>query len=42
MLSLISAGIPTGTRLRIHAEGADAEQAAETLAALFEAGVCHP
>jgi phosphotransferase system HPr (HPr) family protein len=42
MLSLISAAIPPGTRLRIHAEGAAAEAAADALAALFEAGVCHP
>lgn len=42
MLALISAAIPPGTRLRIHAEGVDAEQAADALAALFEAGVCHP
>lgn len=42
MLSLISAAIPAGTRVRITADGPDAEAAADALAALFEAGVCHP
>lgn len=42
MLALISAAIPAGSRVRITAEGPDAEAAADALATLFEAGVCHP
>ncbi len=42
MLTLVGAGIRAGDRVRIVAEGDDAEAAVEAIAALLEGGVCHP
>ncbi len=42
MLALVSAGIRTGDRVRVTAEGTDADEAVAALAALLDGGVCHP
>lgn len=42
MLALVSSGIRTGDRVRVVAEGVDEEGAVAALAALLDAGVCHP
>lgn len=42
MISLVSAAIRTGDRVRVTADGEDAEEAAAAIAGLLEAGVCHP
>jgi phosphotransferase system HPr (HPr) family protein len=42
MLALISAGIRTGDRVRVTADGRDAEAAVTAVADLIDAGVCHP
>jgi phosphotransferase system HPr (HPr) family protein len=42
MLALISSGIRAGDRVRITAEGADADAVVASLGDLLEAGVCHP
>ena len=42
MISLVSAGIRTGEKIRITGDGPDAAAAVEALRALCEAGVCHP
>lgn len=42
MLTLVGAGIRAGNRVRVAAEGDDAEAAVEAIASLLEGGVCHP
>ncbi|HEU4572957.1 MAG TPA: HPr family phosphocarrier protein [Candidatus Limnocylindrales bacterium] len=42
LLGLVSSSIRTGDGVRISAEGDDAEAAIGAVAALLEAGVCHP
>lgn len=42
MLTLVGAGIRAGDRVRVAAEGDDAEAAVEAIATLLESGVCHP
>lgn len=42
MLTLVGAAIRAGDRVRVTADGEDAEAAAEAMAALLESGVCHP
>ena len=42
MISLVSAAIRTGDRVRVTADGDDAGAAAAAIRALLEAGGCHP
>lgn len=42
MIGLVSAGIRSGERIRITADGPDEADALEALRALCENGVCHP
>jgi phosphotransferase system HPr (HPr) family protein len=42
MLALVSTGIRFGDRVRIDAEGPDAEAAVAALGDLIRGGVCHP
>ena len=42
MLALISAGIRTGDRIRISADGANEVAALAAVGDLIESGVCHP
>jgi phosphotransferase system HPr (HPr) family protein len=42
LISLVSAGIRAGERIRIAADGDDAAEAVEAIRALVEKGVCHP
>jgi phosphotransferase system HPr (HPr) family protein len=42
MIGLVSAGIRTGERVRLAADGADEAEAVAALQGLLEAGVCHP
>jgi phosphotransferase system HPr (HPr) family protein len=42
MLSLVSAGIRLGDRLRVSADGPDEADALSAVADLISAGVCHP
>ena len=42
LISLVSAGIRAGEKIRITAEGDDEAAAAEAIRALVEKGVCHP
>lgn len=42
MLALISLGIQAGDQVRVTADGPDEEPVLAAIAALLEAGVCHP
>jgi phosphotransferase system HPr (HPr) family protein len=42
MIGLVSAGIRSGERVRVMADGTDEADAAEALRSLLETGVCHP
>ena len=42
MIGLVSAGIRSGEKIRIAADGPDEAAAVEAVRALCEAGVCHP
>jgi phosphotransferase system HPr (HPr) family protein len=42
MLALISSGIRTGDRVRVTADGPDAQAALDAVGDLIQAGVCHP
>ncbi len=42
MLAVISAGIRPGDRVRVTADGPDADAVVQSLGDLLEAGVCHP
>lgn len=42
MIGLVSAGIRSGEKIRIAADGPDEAAALEAVRALCEAGVCHP
>jgi phosphotransferase system HPr (HPr) family protein len=42
MLTLVGAAIRAGDRVRVAADGDDAEAAVEAVATLLESGVCHP
>ena len=42
MISLVSAGIRAGDRIRVLAEGDDEDTALAAVRQLVEAGVCHP
>ena len=42
MLGLVSAGIRTGDRVTVSADGPDADAALAAMKALLDGGVCHP